>query len=251
MSERRLGIVVPAFNEEESIEHVLNALYEQSEYSGVGVFLVNNASTDGTRDIVEKFGRYRPDFPLTIVDEHKQGTGSASDAGFLKAISEGYPLVARTDADTHPHVDWAKNMATALESRPDVHLMGGPRLPLKDESYRYYDSVLWPAGMALGDLACRLTAKDRRGSRIVAGANMGTRSETYLRVGGFPHTKIEDADEDGVYVERVVGRYGPDAVAVQRDIKVRTSMRRLRKLGYGGMLGYRFGSLGSVTGGRS
>ena len=238
-----LAVVVPAFNEEDSIERVLQSLHNQKGNSLDRVFMVNNASTDNTVNAAEMFASYHPDFPLTIIDEPEQGTGSAADTGFLRAIDEGYELIARTDGDTQPTADWSQRIVTTLNRKPHVQLLGGSRLPLKDESYRPHDALLWPIGMAIGDLACRLLTNGRRGRRIVAGHNMATRAEAYETVGGFPRTRIEDADEDAVYAERVVAAYGIDAVEAPRDIQVRTSMRRLRRLGYVGYFGYRFDSL--------
>lgn len=242
MAERHLGIVIPAYNEEATIDKVLRSLNDQTDLEATRIFLIDNASTDSTPEIAARFAWEHEDFPLTIITENEQGTGCASDTGFKTAIDAGYPLIARTDGDTLPATNWAQKIKEIM-ARTDAQLIGGSRRVLKDEHYRWYDSILWPLGLQMGDLACRLAAKEKRGHAVVGGCNMATRSEAYLQAVGFPRTRIEDADEDAVYVERIVSEYGPDAVKVFPGLEVYTSMRRLRRIGYMGMLGLRLESL--------
>jgi len=48
------SIVIPALNEEEHIEHLLRSIYEQ-DYRPIEVIVVDDGSTDATKQIVKKF----------------------------------------------------------------------------------------------------------------------------------------------------------------------------------------------------
>ena len=233
---RGLAVVVPAYNEESAIGQTLNALYQQQLYDPALHVVVNNASTDNTREVVTAFGCKHDGFPLTIVDEAEKGTGRAADTGFRYAIDQGYQLIARTDADTLPKQNWAQTIVDNLGSTPQLQLLSGNQLPRHDDEwYRRRDRILWPLGIAVG----RYVSWGNRGTGVVIGNNMATTAAAYTEVGGFPRTKIEEIDEDRAYERKVTERYGKDAVRLALNMQVYTSMRRLRSLGYMGLARYR------------
>ena len=94
----RLAIVVPFYNEPE-IGRTLDGLFTQSYRRDVNHYLVDNGSTDNTRDVIEEFRKEHEEFPLKIIEEGQKGTGAAADTGFTAAIQDGFTWVARTDAD--------------------------------------------------------------------------------------------------------------------------------------------------------
>lgn len=70
----RISVIIPAFNEEKSIGHVLDDLPQDKL---IEVIVVNNASTDNTSKVAQEHG-------ARVVDEMRRGYGSAC----LKGIAE-------------------------------------------------------------------------------------------------------------------------------------------------------------------
>lgn len=82
----KLAIVVPAYNEEALITETLKGIPTEADR----VYVVDDASTDATRRIVETFinGQIR-----LLGNGHNQGVGAAIAAGYKKALEEGMDIV--------------------------------------------------------------------------------------------------------------------------------------------------------------
>jgi hypothetical protein len=79
--------------------------------------VVDNASTDGTTEVVGTFAAEHPGFDLRVIHESEKGTGAASDTGMRYAIDQGATLPARTwlDDGRAPRV----RRGAAIRRRPD------------------------------------------------------------------------------------------------------------------------------------
>jgi glycosyltransferase involved in cell wall biosynthesis len=86
-----LSIVIPAFNEKNTIRDVLNAVlaipYRKE------IIIVDDGSTDGTRDIIQKISH--PEIK-TILHEKNSGKGKAIQTGFTNATGD---IILIQDAD--------------------------------------------------------------------------------------------------------------------------------------------------------
>lgn len=96
-----LVIVIPAYNEEETIERVLNDWYRIiEEHSGDGrsrLLVVNDGSKDGTEKILEAFRKEHPLF--MYVTQENAGHGAAIWNGYRIALEAGADYVFQTDSD--------------------------------------------------------------------------------------------------------------------------------------------------------
>ncbi|MBC7644726.1 MAG: glycosyltransferase family 2 protein [Thermoleophilia bacterium] len=101
----RHWIVVPCYNEEKWIESTIDAIAAQSDTDFV-LCIVNNASTDTTREMAEARIASHPQLTGMVLDELDKGTGCAADSGFRFAIDNGAEIVFRTDADCVPTPTW-------------------------------------------------------------------------------------------------------------------------------------------------
>ena len=85
-------VVIPAFDEVRSIEATLAAIEAQTLRPLV-VCVVDNASRDGTPDVVRAWARggavRGPGLGVRLVHEPEKGTGAAADTGMRLAISAG------------------------------------------------------------------------------------------------------------------------------------------------------------------
>lgn len=100
MNEISLTIIVPAYNEEESIAQTIDELYPYTANEGVKLMVVNDGSTDATGEILASLENDHPHLVVVNVPTNK-GYGAALKTGLRAAKTE---LVAITDADgTYPN----------------------------------------------------------------------------------------------------------------------------------------------------
>ena len=94
-------VVIPTYNEAESIGEILTAL----RHIDCDVLVIDDGSPDGTAHIVRGLG-------IEVIERQgKQGLGSAYRAGFSIAIDRGYTYIIQMDADgSHQVTDLEKMM---------------------------------------------------------------------------------------------------------------------------------------------
>jgi glycosyltransferase involved in cell wall biosynthesis len=230
----RLAVVVPVFNEPD-IARTLEALRRQSDRAGLHIYVVDNGSTDDTVLRVGRFAAGHPALDITVLDEQQKGTGAACDTGFRAAIAEGCTIVARTDGDSEPAPDWTARIRRTFADHPEVHLVGGTSIALRDRFYRWGDDALMPAALRLLRIMMATKHLDAAFLRFVAGHNMAVRASAYLVTGGFARTAIDERDEDIDFSARVARQLGYRAVRIDPQLRVATSMRRVRRYGVGMM----------------
>ena len=88
---RKVLAIIPAHNESESIERVINEIRSAEPY--IDILVVNDASTDGTSVIARNLGVRVADLPFNL------GIGGAVQTGFKVARDLGYEAVVQVDAD--------------------------------------------------------------------------------------------------------------------------------------------------------
>ena len=150
----KLSIIIPAFNEAKTIERVLDRLKES-----VGDFheiiVVDDASTDGTADIVQKLADSEPRLRL-LRHPHNLGKTSALRIGFAEITGD---IVVVQDADLeYDPADIPDLIAPILQNQGDVCL--GSRFLVKRAGrilyYRHYlaNKFLTFLNNVLTDLNC-------------------------------------------------------------------------------------------------
>ncbi len=91
------SVIVPAYNEEESIQRTLaslcNVAYPQENME---IIVVNDGSTDNTRMIVEEFIREHPTRKMILINQENKGKGKAMNKGLEKVNGEFFACL---DAD--------------------------------------------------------------------------------------------------------------------------------------------------------
>lgn len=89
----RLSIIIPIYNEEPQLEEVLERVYAIA-YEPKEVILVDDFSSDGTRQILDRY-RSRPD-TVVIFHDRNHGKGFAIRTGLLAVTGE---IIIIQDAD--------------------------------------------------------------------------------------------------------------------------------------------------------
>lgn len=123
-----LSVIIPCYNEIQTIEQILAIVLEQSVVKEV--VIVDDGSTDGTRDILKRLQTEMADQPVRIVfHEHNRGKGAALVTGFQHASGDVLVIQdADLEYDPREYIDLLRPIA---EGRSSVvygsRFLGGPR----------------------------------------------------------------------------------------------------------------------------
>lgn len=106
-----VSIIVPTYNGAERLPACLDALLAQRTDRSCEVIVVNDGSTDGTRDVVGGYGAVR------LVNQKNSGPGAARNRGVEEAAGE---IVVFIDDDCVAERDWLDKLLAVFENSPDV-----------------------------------------------------------------------------------------------------------------------------------
>ena len=213
----RLSFVVPAYNEEAYLPACLESILAQTLELGdeVEIIVVNNASTDRTRDVTFGYPRVR------VIDEPRKGLTYARQAGF--AASTGM-LIANVDSDSRLTAGWVEQVLATFAAEPKIVALSGP--------FIYYDlttgqRVSVQVFYAVAFMVYALNRYVLRAGSMVQGGNFVLRRDALEQIGGFD-TAITFYGED-TDIARRMNRVGQ--VKFTLGLKMFSSARRLKQEG--------------------
>lgn len=100
-------IIIPAFNESESIESTVRDIIENA--SSFDYVVINDCSKDSTQEICEKNGFNIVNLPINL------GIGGAVQTGYKYALEYGYDVAVQVDGDGQHDPAFLETMAKTLE----------------------------------------------------------------------------------------------------------------------------------------
>tara|TARA_Y100000996_G_scaffold108291_1_gene79928 strand:+ start:502 stop:1218 length:717 start_codon:yes stop_codon:yes gene_type:complete len=98
----KILVIIPTYNESKTIEKIVHRIFTINK--NYNILIVDDASPDGTRLIVEQMQKENPSLFL-LNREKKEGIGTAYCAGFKWAIDKEYEKVVQIDADLSHNPD--------------------------------------------------------------------------------------------------------------------------------------------------
>lgn len=113
----KLSIIIPCFNEVNTIETLLKMVLDQPLDLEKEIVIVDDGSTDGTREFLNKISETQENIKITFHDKNK-GKGASLRTGF-KQSSGDILIIQDADLEYDP-ADYGKVLAPILEGKADV-----------------------------------------------------------------------------------------------------------------------------------
>jgi cellulose synthase/poly-beta-1,6-N-acetylglucosamine synthase-like glycosyltransferase/peptidoglycan/xylan/chitin deacetylase (PgdA/CDA1 family) len=178
-----VSIVVPAFNEAVGIERAVRSLVA-SAYPDFDIIVVDDGSTDGTADLVDRLGMPN----VTVIRQANKGKPAALNRGIAAAKQD---VIAMVDADTIFEPDTLRRLVQPLRERDVGGVSGNTKVGNRRRLLGRWQHIEYVMGFNLDRrlydvLQCMPT---------VPGAIGAFRREALTQVGGVSGaTLAEDTD---------------------------------------------------------
>ncbi|MFH0933487.1 MAG: glycosyltransferase, partial [Nitrospirota bacterium] len=113
--QKQISIIIPTYNSAQVLRKCLESLGSQTISSeGYEVIVVDDGSTDGTRDIVAKY-------PAQYIYQQNRGPAATRNYGVSQAQGE---IILFTDADCEPQPNWIEEMIEPMNDNQVVGVKG-------------------------------------------------------------------------------------------------------------------------------
>jgi len=129
MTAPELALVVPCYNEAARLEPEAFLSFAAT-HPGVRFVMVDDGSTDGTFEILERMRASAPASVTAMRLDPNRGKGEAVRAGIQSALRAGAPLVGFFDADLSTPLSAIDDFLAVLRTRPQVEFVLGSRVML-------------------------------------------------------------------------------------------------------------------------
>lgn len=202
-SRPRVSIIVPACNEEETIETAMLSLVQQ-DYGPFEIVVINDRSTDRTGAILEKLAAQYPRIRLLEVTELPPGWLGKNHALHYGARAAGGDYLLFTDADVLLEKTTVARAMTIMVAERLDHLS----LIFKNiASGSLLNAMIQDAGAALFFLFKPWAARNPRSRYFMGvGAFNLVKKDVYRRIGG--HESIRMHPIDDIMLGKVIKQHG-------------------------------------------
>jgi cellulose synthase/poly-beta-1,6-N-acetylglucosamine synthase-like glycosyltransferase len=193
----RFSIIVPMRNEESNIEKLLRDLLNQ-RYQNFEVLVMDDASTDRSREIVEKYVSNYPEKISLISLEENQSVSPKK-----RAIAEGINLstgdiILTTDADCRVNEFWLQNLALEFTDEK-VNMISGPVTFHSGESiFQNFQIIEFASLVGTGAASIYLKSPN-----MCNGANLAYRKSSYEKAGGFAGSEHIASGDDEFLMHKI------------------------------------------------
>jgi cellulose synthase/poly-beta-1,6-N-acetylglucosamine synthase-like glycosyltransferase len=198
-------VIVAARNEEKNILQLLECLLQQT-YSPFEIIVVNDRSTDKTRNILDTVQKKNPvirRIDISSIPNDMPAKKNALRAGIEASKGD---ILCFTDADCFPPPSWIEELVEQFD--PEVGLVAGyspyqtpadvrtygllKKMFFTFIAYEEFRAAIWSAGSIGWDLGWLCT-----------GRNLAYRKKVYDEVEGFEHIKQSISGDDDLFLQLV------------------------------------------------
>lgn len=151
----RFTVIVPIYNTETYLDKCLDSVIGQS-YDDYEVVCVDDGSTDGSADILQRYAAQEP--RIRIIRQENHGIGSARNTG-LRAAKGDYILFL--DSDDWLEADTLQTLVCHTDGN-DMVCFGGRRYFNQEQQYEASDPMVAEATTTGWDYYCHHALESRR-----------------------------------------------------------------------------------------
>jgi cellulose synthase/poly-beta-1,6-N-acetylglucosamine synthase-like glycosyltransferase len=178
MKSPEVSVIIPTYNEEERIDECLKAILSQNyPKSNYEVIVVDDGSTDKTKDIVNRYKRVK------LIEQKHKGPSAARNLGAKKSKNN---LILFTDADCIPPKNWIRNMIKPFEGKEVIAVSGTYKTKNKDSIIARFTGY---------DIEERHKKLDRE-TDFISTFSAAYRKKYFLKVGGLDEKYIRASADD-------------------------------------------------------
>src|SRR6478672_13557 len=176
-----VSIIISTYNRCRILpDAIKSALQQTAKDTDYEVLVVDNNSTDGTREVVESFISDHPE--LRYIFAGNQGVANARNAGISQARGR---ILGFMDDDVRASPNWLAEIKLAFDKHPEAGFVGGkilPVWPVPPPAWLTSDHWSPLAILDYGDSEICLVPENTIG---VVSANLAIRREVFQQVGLF------------------------------------------------------------------
>lgn len=217
------SVIIPVRNEAGSIEKLLGDLSVQTlPVDEFEVLVMDDASTDGTAELVEAF-RQRSSIRLLLFSLPENGTAAPKKRAIALGIERAKgQVVVTTDGDCRVGPDWLSSIKQGMAD-PSVQMLAGPVTFVEETRFTDHIQTVELASL-IGSTACCLSWNK---PTMCNGANLAYRKDIFKEVGGFQGNEHVASGDDEFLMHKVAHNY-PGGVRFLKDYRavVRTAPHR-------------------------
>ena len=217
-----VSVLIPAFNEEKYILNTLQALKKQ-DYPFFEIIIADNASSDRTSIIIERFIDDNTNLNIRQVYEGRKGTNFARERARLAATGS---IIAQLDADCVPPKDWiGKGVSAILKKSSNRVAVTGPYDYFDgDKLMRYASLMTQKIAYPFINYLVQIAGK----GAILIGGNAFILADSLERVGGY-NTALTFYGDD-IDLGKRLAKLGH--VTYDRALVQLSSSRRFKAIGF-------------------
>ena len=186
----RISIIVPCYNEEATIRHLLDSILAQTTpREHMEVVIADGLSVDATRTVIEAFQQEHPDLSIMVVENKVQTIPSGLNHAIKSASGE---MIIRLDAHSAPIPEYVARCVDALESGKGANV--GGVWEIKPGAHTWVaESIAVAAAhpLGVGDAMYRLNAKAGAVDTVPFGS---FRRSLIEKIGVFDETLLTNED---------------------------------------------------------
>jgi len=185
-----VSIIVPCYNEEKTIRHLLEAILGQTYPLGLmGLIISDGLSTDRTREVIASFQKEHPELVVRVVDNLARTIPSGVNQAIRESQGE---IIIRLDAHSMPIPEYVERCVVAHQSGKGDNVGGVWDIRAGADTW-VANSISFAAAhpLGVGDAMYRLNAKAGAVDTVPFGS---FRRALIDKIGAFDETLLSNED---------------------------------------------------------
>ena len=237
----KLSVIIATYNRAGQLSVALESLVSQTApASQWECIVVDNNSTDNTRQTVESFIADHPSLNISVVTETSQGLSYARNRGIAESKGE---CIAIIDDDEYVNPQFIEAYIALFDNHPEYEAAGGRVIAQYPSGVRPEPVSPYIERALANPMHFGPDVREFPAGKIPAGGNMAFRRDTLLRFGSFETSlgrtgKQLTGGEESDLFERMKNAgikfiYVPDAIIWHVIPQSKLTLDYLRRLAFG------------------